>query len=113
MMLGRVLVADDDPVAGRVAAHLVKRLGYSVDLVGDGQAAIDAVAGCTYALVLIDCQMPGVGGFEATAAIRRHEAVLRGQAGRVLIVAITASKLDEDRRERRAVETALVDAAVE
>jgi len=78
MMLGRVLVADD-PVAGRVAAHLVKRLGYSVDLVADGQAAIDAVAGGSYALVLMDCQMPGVGGFEATAAIRRHEAALRGK----------------------------------
>jgi two-component system, sensor histidine kinase and response regulator len=60
-----------------VAAHLVERLGHPVDLVEDGQAAIDAVAGGSYAPVLMDCQMPGIGGFEATAAIRRREAAFR------------------------------------
>jgi signal transduction histidine kinase/CheY-like chemotaxis protein/HPt (histidine-containing phosphotransfer) domain-containing protein len=94
---GRVLVVDDDPVGRRIAAHLVARLGYPVDTVIDGQAAIDAVAERAYALVLMDCQMPGVDGFTATAEIRRREALLGDGARRVPIVALSASSLDSDR----------------
>jgi signal transduction histidine kinase/CheY-like chemotaxis protein/HPt (histidine-containing phosphotransfer) domain-containing protein len=93
----RVLVAEDDLVSRRVAAHLVTRLGLPVDTVADGQAAIDAVASRAYALVLMDCQMPGLDGLAATAEIRRREALQGPRARRVPIVALTASSLDSDR----------------
>jgi CheY-like chemotaxis protein/HPt (histidine-containing phosphotransfer) domain-containing protein len=93
----RVLVVEDDPVGQRVTAHLVRRLGYTVDVVADGQAAIDAVAAASYALVLMDCQMPDVDGFMATIEIRRRESALGVRARRVPIVALTASRLDSDR----------------
>jgi CheY-like chemotaxis protein/HPt (histidine-containing phosphotransfer) domain-containing protein len=92
-----VLVAEDDLVSRRVAAHLVTRLGLPVDTVADGQAAIEAVASRAYALVLMDCQMPGLDGFAATAEIRRREALQGPRARRVPIVALTASSLDGDR----------------
>jgi CheY-like chemotaxis protein/HPt (histidine-containing phosphotransfer) domain-containing protein len=92
-----VLVVDDDPTGRRIAAQLVSRLGYPVDAVTDGQAAIDAVAANAYALVLMDCQMPRVDGFAATAEIRRREAALGEGARRVPIVALSASSLDDDR----------------
>ena len=91
-----MLVVEDDPVGQRVATHLVKRLGYAVDVVADGAAAIDAVAARRYDLVLMDCQMPAVDGFTATAEIRRSEAAGGAVTARVPIVALTASKLDSD-----------------
>jgi CheY-like chemotaxis protein/HPt (histidine-containing phosphotransfer) domain-containing protein len=92
-----VLVVEDDPTGRRIAAQLVQRLGYVVDTVTNGQAAIDAVAERPYALVVMDCQMPGVDGFTATAEIRRREAALDAEARRVPIVALSASSLDSDR----------------
>jgi signal transduction histidine kinase/DNA-binding response OmpR family regulator len=93
----RVLVVEDDPIGQRVTLHVVRRLGYAVDVVADGQAAIEAVAANGYALVLMDCQMPGVDGYTTAAEIRRREAALGPGARRVAIVALTASVLDGDR----------------
>ena len=93
----RILVVEDDPIGRRVAVQLVARLGYAVDVAADGQEAIDAVAARPYALVLMDCQMPGVDGYMATAEIRRREAGLGDAARRVPIVALTASRVDGDR----------------
>ena len=92
----RILVVEDDPIGQRVAVQLVRRLGYPVDVAADGQAAIDAVAATAYALVLMDCQMPGIDGYMATAEIRRREAALGDRAARVPIVALTASRVDDD-----------------
>jgi signal transduction histidine kinase/CheY-like chemotaxis protein/HPt (histidine-containing phosphotransfer) domain-containing protein len=93
----RILVVEDDPIGQRVAVQLVERLGYPVDAVSGGQAAIDAVSATAYTLVLMDCQMPGVDGYMATAEIRRREAALGDRAQRVPIVALTASRVDGDR----------------
>jgi len=89
-----VLVAEDNPVNRKLALQQLKKLGYRAEAVTDGREAVDAVAHGDYDLVLMDCQMPDVDGFEATRGIRRAE-VLRG--GHVPIIAMTANALDGDR----------------
>jgi signal transduction histidine kinase/DNA-binding response OmpR family regulator len=92
---GRVLVAEDNSVNQKVAAAMLKHLGYRVDVVADGREAVQAVGRVAYAAVLMDCQMPEMNGYEASAEIRRQER----DGHRVPIVAVTASAIkgDEDR----------------
>jgi CheY-like chemotaxis protein/HPt (histidine-containing phosphotransfer) domain-containing protein len=88
-----VLLAEDNLVNQRVTRAQLQRLGCEVDVAGDGREAIEATARRPYDLVLMDCQMPGVDGFDATREIRRRE-----EAGRrVPIVALTANALRGDR----------------
>jgi CheY-like chemotaxis protein/anti-sigma regulatory factor (Ser/Thr protein kinase) len=69
----RVLVAEDNPVNQEVASAMLEQLGCQAELVANGQQAIEAVACSRYALILMDCHMPVLDGFAATAAIRRQE----------------------------------------
>ena len=90
-----VLVADDSPVNQLLATRLLDQCGYRSDVVGDGRAAIRAVAQTSYAAVLMDCQMPELDGYQATAEIRRSE-----QAGeRLPIIAMTANSMAGDREK--------------
>ena len=89
--VARILVAEDNPVNQLVARELLKRLGYPCDVVADGAAAVARVLGGDYDLVLMDCQMPGVDGFEATRRIRD------GAKRHVPIVAMTAQAMHGDR----------------
>jgi CheY-like chemotaxis protein len=89
-----VLVVDDSEVNREVARRAVRRMGYEVAVVADGAAAVEAVAGGGYALVLMDCQMPGMDGYQATTAIR----ALEGAGRRTPVVAMTASVMEADRR---------------
>jgi signal transduction histidine kinase/DNA-binding response OmpR family regulator len=91
----RVLVAEDNPVNQKVAAAMLKRLGYRVDVVANGSEAVDAVEHVPYAAVLMDCQMPEMNGYEATEEIRRREP----PGHHLPIVALTASAIrgDEDK----------------
>jgi CheY-like chemotaxis protein len=88
-----VLVAEDNPVNQRVAVRMLERLGLQADVAKDGLAAIRCLARRSYDLVLMDCQMPELDGFEATAEIRATEAP--GQ--RTTIIAMTASAMHGDR----------------
>jgi CheY-like chemotaxis protein len=90
----RLLIAEDNIVNQKLAARLVERLGYAVDVVGDGTQALEAVAQTRYALVLMDCQMPNLDGYETTREIRRREA---GAGTHLPIVALTANALCEER----------------
>jgi len=89
-----VLLVEDNPVNQRVAESMLQRLGYRVHTVGDGRQALQALLRRSYALVLMDCQMPVMDGFEATRAIRRTE---QESGAHVTIVAMTANALAGDR----------------
>jgi CheY-like chemotaxis protein len=89
----RILVAEDNPVNRKVALRLLERMGHRVDTACDGQQAVVAVEQIEYDLVLMDCQMPNMDGYEATRAIRR---LARGR--RLPIVAMTANAMAHDRQ---------------
>jgi CheY-like chemotaxis protein len=91
----RVLLAEDNVVNQRVAVRMLERMGCAVDVAADGQAAIDAWEHGQHDVVLMDLQMPGVDGIEATATIRSREV---GSERRVPILALTASAVGEDRK---------------
>jgi CheY-like chemotaxis protein len=88
-----VLVAEDNRVNQRVITGLLQRLGHRCEVVSDGKAAIEAASTRRYDVVLMDCQMPSVDGFEATAAIRK----LAHPVGSVPIIAVTANAMIGDR----------------
>ncbi len=89
-----VLVVEDNPVNQLVATGLLEALGVRVEVADDGEAAIDALKGeHGFALVLMDCRMPGIDGFDATRAIRAAE----HGGERVPIIAMTASALEGER----------------
>jgi CheY-like chemotaxis protein len=90
---GRVLVVDDNPVNRKVAARLVEKLGYSVDIAKNGREAIDAVGRSEYGAVLMDCHMPEMNGLQAAVEIRRREAT----GTHLPIIAMTASATEDDR----------------
>jgi CheY-like chemotaxis protein len=90
----RVLLAEDNPVNQALAVNLLKRQGHDVTVVGNGRDALTALEREPIDLVLMDVQMPGWNGFEATAAIRAWE---QGTGRHVPIVALTAHAMKGDR----------------
>lgn len=90
----RVLVAEDNPVNQKVALRILERLGCSATPATTGREAVEMVQASSFDVILMDCHMPEMDGFEATAEIRR----LESSSGRhVPIVALTASAMAGDR----------------
>jgi signal transduction histidine kinase/DNA-binding response OmpR family regulator len=89
----RILVAEDNPVNQQLARAMLKRFGYQADVAGNGQEAVDGVMTVSYDLVLMDCQMPVMDGFEATRIIREREGTKR----HTCIIAVTANAMEGDR----------------
>ena len=94
----RVLVVEDTVVNQTLAKHLLSRLGCRVDLAANGLEAVQMTGQFDYDLVLMDCHMPEMDGFEATRAIRRREGE-RGKSAHLPIVALTAGAMQEERAE--------------
>ena len=90
---GHVLLAEDHPVNQEVARAMLSKFGLSVDLAVNGEEALALSAGRDYDLVLMDCQMPIMDGYQATAAMRAREA--NGKR-RTTIVALTANAMEGD-----------------
>lgn len=89
-----ILIAEDNVVNQRVTLGMLKKLGYRADVASDGREAVAAFQAKSYQLILMDCQMPEMDGFEATLAIRQLERGLN----RVPIIALTANVMPEDRQ---------------
>jgi signal transduction histidine kinase/CheY-like chemotaxis protein/HPt (histidine-containing phosphotransfer) domain-containing protein len=90
----QVLLAEDNPINQRLAILMLEKLGHQVTVVGNGTQAVAAVERQPFDVILMDVQMPEMGGFEATAAIRRREPAI---GRRVPIIAMTAHALKGDR----------------
>jgi CheY-like chemotaxis protein len=96
----RILVAEDHETNRRLAMLMLERLGYRADFVFDGREAVEAVRQVPYDVVLMDCQMPELDGYEATRIIRKEEASLPPAQSRHLhIIAMTANAMAGDREK--------------
>jgi PAS domain S-box-containing protein len=91
----RILLAEDDPINQAVARGFLTQLGYAADIVGNGREALQLLAEYDYHMVLMDCQMPEMGGMEATAVIRDPGSHVLNHS--VPIIALTAYALKGDR----------------
>jgi CheY-like chemotaxis protein/HPt (histidine-containing phosphotransfer) domain-containing protein len=88
-----ILVVEDNPINQQVACGWLRRLGYDADVAVNGSEALKAITRGSYAAILMDCQMPDMDGFEATAAIRRLEGAVAGTP----VIAMTANAMQGDR----------------
>ena len=89
-----ILLAEDNRVNQRVAMAILEREGHRVTVVDNGKSAVDAATQTAFDVILMDVQMPEMSGFDATAAIRAHQAPA---AVRVPIIAMTAHAMPGDR----------------
>lgn len=96
---GHVLLAEDNPVNRRIATIALEHLGLQVTGVADGAEAVAAVSSRSFDVVLMDCRMPGVDGYEASRRIRANEAET---SAHLPIVALTAGVLPVDQAACRA-----------
>jgi CheY-like chemotaxis protein len=91
----RILVAEDNVINQKVTCRLLERLGLHADVAANGEEAVKISGLVSYGLILMDCQMPVLDGFEATRQIRRRD----GSARQTPVIALTADVMP-DCRER-------------
>jgi two-component system sensor histidine kinase/response regulator len=95
----RILLAEDNRTNQRVALGLLRKLGYGAETVVSGSAAVEALKSIPYDIILMDCQMPEMDGYDATRAIRTWEQSSDQDSNRnspVHIIAITANAMQGD-----------------
>ncbi len=92
----RILLAEDNAINQTVAVKILERGGFTCEVVGDGQRALAAARTGAFDVVLMDCQMPELDGFEATALLRRAEREA-GRARPTHVIALTANAMKGDR----------------
>jgi len=93
----RLLVVEDNPTNQEVAMGILETLGYRADLVADGRSALETLAQTDYDLVLMDCQLPDLDGYEATRLIRLATGPVRNH--QVPVIAMTAHAMAGDREK--------------
>ncbi|HEY0845198.1 MAG TPA: response regulator [Noviherbaspirillum sp.] len=91
----RVLIADDNPINREVAARMLEKFGFECALAGDGREAVDMHLSLPYDMILMDCEMPGMDGYQATRLIRS----LAAPSPRTPVLALTASTAQGDREK--------------
>lgn len=95
-----ILVVDDNLINQKLARMQLQHLGYQVELAGNGREALDLLATRSYALVLMDCQMPEMDGYDATRVIRQVE---QSTGQHIPIIAMTAYAMPDQREQSLAV----------
>jgi PAS domain S-box-containing protein len=94
----RILLAEDHAINRRLALLMIEKLGHHADYASNGQETVEAWERFGYDVILMDCQMPDMDGFEATREIRRREAApTADERAPVKIIAVTANALTGDR----------------
>lgn len=88
----KVLLVDDNRVSQKIGGRLLSSLGYTADIAANGRAALECCDRTPYDLILMDCQMPEMDGFEATRILRQHYDV------QPIVIALTAHDADEERQ---------------
>jgi signal transduction histidine kinase/CheY-like chemotaxis protein len=92
----RILVVEDNPINQKLMVRLLDKLGYRIDIAANGQEALHALENISYALILMDCQMPVMDGFEATLQIRQRDRQ-RGEHTPIVAVTAHAGRGDKER----------------
>ncbi len=92
----RVLLVEDNVINQKVACSMLERLGVNADVAMNGQEAIRKFGLENYDLIFMDCQMPGMDGFETTVAIRAQER--ERSLSKTVIVALTANAMEGDKK---------------
>jgi CheY-like chemotaxis protein len=95
MLKIRILLVEDNPINQKVAQAMLKKMGFRADVVANGKEAVNALKMIPYDLVLMDCQMPLMDGFEATRCIRQQGS--KALNPRIPIIAMTALAMQGDR----------------
>lgn len=97
--LRKALLAEDNPVNSRVAARILEKLGFQVDIVASGWEAVQAAENECYSVIVLDCDAPAMGGYHTVMEIRHRE---HAKYKHTPILALTSYTMQWDRKEREA-----------